>query len=130
MNRYCILVGAILGLSSVLAGAGGVHLLEDVLDQESLSTFQTAVRFQMYHAIVLLFLGLLNSKKQSMSLTLSFLCFIFGISLFCGSLYALALTGIGILGAIAPIGGIGLILGWACLLVGALTIGTNRRSSI
>ena len=130
MNHYCILVGAILGLSAVLAGAGGAHLLEDLLDQKSLSTFQTAVRFQMYHAIVLLFLGLLHSKKQSMSLTVAFVCFIFGVGLFCGSLYALALTGIGILGAIAPIGGIGLILGWACLLSEAITIGRNRRSSI
>ncbi|GIT69457.1 MAG: hypothetical protein Ct9H300mP27_05610 [Chloroflexota bacterium] len=78
----------------------------------------------MYHAIVLLFLGLFHSKKQSMSLTLSFVCFIFGVGLFCGSLYALALRE-GILGAIAPIGGIGLILGWACLLFGAITIGRN-----
>ena len=130
MNRYCMALGSILGLSSVVIGAGGVHALGDRLDPESLNTFQTAVRFQMYHAIVLLFLGLLHYKKPSMSLTLSFLCFIFGISLFSGSLYALALTGIGALGMIAPIGGVGLISGWACLLVGTLRVGKVRRPSI
>ena len=122
MPHYCILLGSVLGLFSVLAGAGGVHALADVLDAESLSTFQTAARFQMYHAIVLLFLGFLHYKKQSKALTMAALFLIFGICLFSGSLYVLALTGIGILGMITPLGGLVLILGWACLVVGALTI--------
>ena len=114
-----ITIAAILGLISVIAGAAGTHALRDTLDAGTLRTFETAARFQMYHALALLATGMLSMRWQIRALTISTALFTLGTVLFSGSLYILALTGIGIFGAIAPIGGISLMAGWATLAFAA-----------
>jgi uncharacterized membrane protein YgdD (TMEM256/DUF423 family) len=119
MPRAIIAIAAIFGLISVLAGAAGTHALRDLLDAAALRTFETAARFQMYHALALLAVGILSMNWQTRVLAASTVLFTLGILLFSGSLYLLALTGIGIFGAIAPIGGICLMVGWASLAFAA-----------
>ena len=110
-----IAIAAILGLLAVIAGAAGAHALRDALDAGALRAFETAARFQMYHALALLATGILSMHWQPRALTAAAVLFVLGIVLFSGSLYILALSGIGIFGAIAPIGGICLMAGWASL---------------
>ena len=121
MNRMqlIIAIAAIFGLLAVIAGAAGTHALRDTLDGGALRTFETAARFQMYHALALLAVGILSMRWQTRVLTASAALFTLGILLFSGSLYILALSGIGIFGAIAPIGGISLMAGWASLVLAA-----------
>ena len=114
-----IAIAAILGLLAVIAGAAGTHALRNTLDAGALRTFETAARFQMYHALALIAIGILSIHWQTRALTVSAALFTLGILLFSGSLYILALSGIGIFGAIAPIGGISLMAGWATLAFAA-----------
>lgn len=119
MPRTIIAIAAIFGLISVIAGAAGTHALRDTIDASALRTFETAARFQMYHALALLAVGILSLRWQTRILTVSAILFTIGILLFSGSLYILALSGIGIFGAIAPMGGISLMSGWATLAYAA-----------
>ncbi len=112
---YWVGLGALSGLLSVLAGAVGTHALRDVLDPGPLNTFQTAVRFQMYHSLALVLTGILIDRGHVIQLTIAGWLFTLGVVFFSGSLYILALTGIGIFGALAPIGGLSLMAGWASL---------------
>ncbi len=109
-----------LGLLGVVAGAAGTHVLRGSLDPGALGTFETAVRFQMYHAFALLVTGLLADRWPSRWINSAAILFVLGTVLFSGSLYALALSGIGAFGAVAPVGGLSLILAWAALAVAAL----------
>ena len=118
-SRMWIIVGAILGLLGVVAGALGAHALRGILETDALATFQTAVRFQMYHAIVLLVVGLLAGRWRPGFINLACALFTAGVLLFSGSLYMLAITGIGVFGAVTPLGGVGLIAGWGTLIIGA-----------
>ena len=115
-----IVLGAIFGLMSVVAGALGTHALTAYLNADALDTFQTAVRFQMYHALALLATGLLSDRWKSGLISLAGALFATGVVLFSGSLYILAFTGIGVLGAVAPVGGVILIAGWTTLIIGAI----------
>ncbi len=126
-TRYWIGLGAVFGLFSVVAGALGVHALRDVLDPGALNTFQTAARFQMYHALALVLTGLLVDRWPARMLVAAGWLFTAGVVLFCGSLYILALTGIGVFGAVAPVGGLGLIGGWGLLIWSVLTSLFSRR---
>ena len=117
--RIIIAIAAVFGLLAVIAGAAGTHALRDTLDASALRTFETAARFQMYHALALLAVGILSMRWQTGILAVSTALFTLGILLFSGSLYILALSGIGIFGAIAPIGGISLMAGWAFLAIAA-----------
>lgn len=119
-TQIIIAIAAIFGLISVIAGAAGTHALRDALDAGALRTFETAARFQMYHALALLGVGILSTRWQTRALTVSTLLFTLGILLFSGSLYILALSGIGIFGAVAPVGGVCLMAGWASLIVASL----------
>jgi len=119
-GRIWILAGGVFGLLGVVAGAAGVHTLRNTLDPAALGTFETAVRFQMYHAIVLLAVGLLAGRWRRGLVTLAGALFTAGILVFSGSLYILAVTGIGAFGAVAPVGGLSLIAGWASLILGAI----------
>lgn len=115
-----IAIAAVFGLLAVMAGAAGAHALRDALDAGALRTFETAARFQMYHALALLAVGILSRRWQTRALTISAALFALGILLFSGSLYILAISGMGIFGAIAPIGGVSLMAGWAFLVLAAL----------
>ena len=120
-TRYWIGLGAVFALLSVVAGALGVHALRDTLDPGALNTFQTASRFQMYHALALVLTGLLVDRWPSRMLVAAGWLFTGGVVVFCGSLYILALTGIGLFGAVAPIGGLSLMGGWGLLILTVFT---------
>ena len=120
MTRFWMAVGASFGLLSVVAGALAVHSLRGVLEAGALNTFETAARFQMYHALALLATGLLAGRGSSRLINMAGGFFTAGIVIFSGSLYILALTGIGAFGAVAPVGGVSLIAGWAALIFAAL----------
>jgi uncharacterized membrane protein YgdD (TMEM256/DUF423 family) len=123
MTRTFLLIAAILGGLSVAAGAFASHALREQLSERSLSIFETGARYQMYHSITLLLVALLLSREEFPSATLIVAgwAFIAGIAIFSGSLYALSLTGIKVLGAITPLGGAAFIAGWGCLAIAALS---------
>jgi uncharacterized membrane protein YgdD (TMEM256/DUF423 family) len=120
MDRTFLLVGAALGFLGVTFGAFGAHGLKGRLSPEMLAVFETAVRYQMYHALALLIvaaaIGHLGSARL---LVLAGWLFFAGIVLFSGSLYAMAL-GAGSLGVVTPLGGLLFLTGWACLVLFAL----------
>jgi uncharacterized membrane protein YgdD (TMEM256/DUF423 family) len=119
--RSIITVGAVFGLLGVAGGAMGAHWLKNILDAGDMNTFEIGVRYQMYHALALLAVGVLAGSWDSAWVTRSAWLFTAGVVLFSGSLYLLAFTGIGVFGAVAPLGGICLIAGWASLVMGALS---------
>jgi uncharacterized membrane protein YgdD (TMEM256/DUF423 family) len=108
------ILGASLGGLAVVAGAFGAHGLKSVLPPESLSIFETAARYQMYHALALI--ALARMEPQRVFRLAGWLLFA-GIVIFSGSLYALALTSSRWLGAVTPLGGLSFIAGWACLAI-------------
>lgn len=121
MNKPLLRIAAFSGALSVALGAFGAHGLKKLVTPEIVTTFETGVRYQFYHTFALLILALLSEKLPANKLKWITRCFIIGIVLFSGSLYALTalqathtvgLTGIGIL---TPIGGLFFILGWLLL---------------
>lgn len=116
-------IAALLGGTSVAAGAFAAHALKTRLTESALEIFQTAARYQMYHALALLIVVLLLSRtpEPQTLLTASGIAFIVGVLIFSGSLYALSLSNIKVLGAVAPIGGLALIIGWGCLAIAGLS---------
>jgi uncharacterized membrane protein YgdD (TMEM256/DUF423 family) len=110
-----IAAGAAFGFLGVLLGAFGAHALKARLDAPLLEVWQTAVAYQFHHALALLAVGLLLRAAPSPLLQAAGLCFAAGILLFSGSLYALCLSGLRVLGAITPLGGLLFLAGWACL---------------
>ncbi len=121
MMRVFLTIAALLGGSAVGLGAFGAHALRERLSERSLEIFETAARYQMYHALALLLVGVLMSRSttEQTFLTASGWAFIVGVVLFCGSLYALSFSGIKWLGAVAPLGGLALMVGWAAIAVAA-----------
>ena len=120
MDKKIISTGAILGMIAIILGAFGAHALKKIVPFEALSTFETGVKYQMYHALFLVFLGLateLSKKAQKIIYNLV----VFGVIFFSGSIYLLAtksLTSFDFkaIGIITPIGGLLLILAWGILL--------------
>lgn len=109
-------LGAILGGLAVAGGAFAAHGLEKQLDERGLALFETAARYQMYHALALVAVGLLaGAGRSGRASDVAGWCFLLGVLLFSGSLYALALSGVRGLGAITPIGGVLFLVGWAAL---------------
>jgi uncharacterized membrane protein YgdD (TMEM256/DUF423 family) len=104
-------VGAILALLAVAFGAFGAHALREIVTPERLQTFETGVRYQMYHALALLVMSVLPLKHYRAAWLL-----LLGTIIFSGSLYLLVLTDVGILGAITPMGGLLQIIGWGLLI--------------
>ena len=122
-NPY-LFVTSISGLLAVLVGAFGAHGLKSVIVPSLLAVYQTGVQYHFYHVMAMLAVVILMLMRgESRALRLSFFGFLFGIILFSGSLYALAITGIRGLGAITPIGGLSFIFGWGCIIFDALTKG-------
>jgi len=108
------LLGSILAFSAVLLGAFGAHALKQTLSaHESVQTWETAVRYQMWHALGLILLSLINERQALPKMIGP--CLVIGTLLFSGSLYGLALDGPNWLGPITPLGGLCLIAGWALL---------------
>ncbi|HYF38222.1 MAG TPA: DUF423 domain-containing protein [Gemmatimonadales bacterium] len=119
MDRVFFLLGALSALISVAAGAFGAHALRHRLPAEALTVFETAARYQMYHALALLGTAWAASRWPGTLPVWAGWCFVVGTLVFCGSLYALALTGIRWLGAVTPIGGVAFLMGWLCLVLSA-----------
>jgi uncharacterized membrane protein YgdD (TMEM256/DUF423 family) len=121
MDRTFLLIGAVLGFLGVAFGAFGAHALKNRLSPELLAVFETGVRYQMYHAFaVLIVAAAIGHIGNARLLVIAGWVFFAGVLLFSGSLYTLALTGVGILGAITPLGGVLFLIGWACLAVFAI----------
>lgn len=118
--RACLLLGSAYGFLAVALGAFGAHALKARLSADMLAVWRTAVEYHFYHALALLLVGLLMRSAPSAPLSASGACFATGILLFSGSLYVLALSGVRVLGAITPLGGLFFLAGWACLFYGAL----------
>ena len=124
MNKAILITASVLGIISVTLGAFGAHVLKALISPEAQQTFETGVRYQMYHAILLLFVGTsvhirLKFKKQIYYFTL------IGVLLFSGSIYGLATNALTtfdfkIIGFITPIGGLLLIISWLSLFVNFL----------
>jgi uncharacterized membrane protein YgdD (TMEM256/DUF423 family) len=119
MDKTFLLVGALAGFTGVALGAFGAHALRGRLSPEMLVVFETGVRYQMYHAFAILIVGLVLGRMGGWMISTAGWLFTAGIVLFSGSLYLLAFTGVTVLGAITPIGGLAFLLGWACLAVAA-----------
>jgi uncharacterized membrane protein YgdD (TMEM256/DUF423 family) len=119
MDRVFFSIGALSAFISVAAGAFGAHGLRDRLSSEYLAVFETAARYQMYHALGLLAVAWAVARWPGSLPQWSGWLFVAGTLLFSGSLYALALTGVRWLGAITPLGGVAFLLGWLCLLASA-----------
>jgi len=118
-KQTSLLLGAISGGLAVAIGAFGAHALKPLLMETGReATFELAVRYQFYHALALLATGILTSETNRKTLHYSSLCFMLGIIFFSGSLYVLCFTGIKMLGAITPFGGVFFILGWVLLGAG------------
>jgi len=116
MQKNFLLVAAILGFLSVAFGAFGAHGLRDRLSPEMMAVFEIGVRYQMYHVFALVAVAAAIAHfGRARLLHIAGWAFLAGILIFSGSLYALALTGTGMFGAITPIGGVGFLVGWACL---------------
>jgi uncharacterized membrane protein YgdD (TMEM256/DUF423 family) len=121
---YLVALGGIAGLLAVAGGAFGAHGLRDVLEPARLQLFRTGIEYQMYHALALGVLGALqHGAGANPWFARAGSCFAGGIVLFSGSLYALALGAPRLVGVITPAGGLLFLLGWACVIAGALRRG-------
>jgi uncharacterized membrane protein YgdD (TMEM256/DUF423 family) len=119
MNKKLVTTAAILGIIAIVLGAFGAHALKKLLSVEELATFETGVRYQMYHALFLLCLGSIISISEKAKKTIHVLV-ISGVVLFSGSIYALATNNLTsfdfkVIGFVTPIGGALLIAAWAVL---------------
>lgn len=119
--RIFLAIAATFGGTSVAIGAFGSHTLRDRLSESALATLKTGTQYQMYHALVLLFVAVLLTTITSPPLTLkvSGYAFTIGVVLFSGSLYALALGSQGVFGIVTPFGGAALLTGWGSLFLTA-----------
>lgn len=126
MNKKLLITASILGLISIVLGAFAAHGLEKIITQNALETFQVGVRYQMYHALLLLFVG--NSNKiTTKSKSWIFLLIVIGVILFSGSIYGLAtneLTGFNFksIGFVTPLGGLLLIVSWVIMFIDFLKL--------
>src|SRR5882762_2469024 len=111
-------VGALSGFLAVLVGAFGAHTLRARLSPELLQAFETGARYQMFHALALLYIGMVAEREPRSRLRAAGWLFVTGTLLFSGSLYALALSGMRFFGAITPLGGVCFLLGWLALARG------------
>ncbi|MTI32713.1 DUF423 domain-containing protein [Xanthovirga aplysinae] len=113
MQKLTLIIGALAGGLAVMIGAFGAHALKASLEASGkLEVFETGVKYQFYHSLALLLIGLLMFHLEHKWLTYASYSMMGGILIFSGSLYILCLSGIGKWGAVTPIGGLLLIMGW------------------
>ena len=119
-TKTFIIISCTFGFLAVAIGAFGAHGLKEIIGLERMPIFETGNKYHFYHSIVSLFILLLSKQIGfNQYLKFSFCAMIIGIFLFSFSLYALAITGIKILGAITPLGGLSFLIGWLLLGIGA-----------
>ena len=124
MHKRFLVIASLFGALAVALGAFGAHSIKKIIQPGDLSTFQTAVQYQMYHAFAIMTTGILYEKFRNRWIHGAGVCFIVGIILFSGSLYVLtllkaneAVRSYG-LGLITPFGGLFFIMGWIFLFIG------------
>lgn len=128
MTKNVLIKAGIFGVIAVIGGAFGAHALKAILTPEQLTSFQTGVRYQMIHAVVLLFLFLLINKFEIKQFKIAVHLIFWGVILFSGSIYLLTLKNlIGLealkfVGPITPIGGLLIILGWVFIVLGGIKL--------
>jgi uncharacterized membrane protein YgdD (TMEM256/DUF423 family) len=120
MDKKIISTGAIFGMIAIILGAFGAHALKKVLSIEELSTFETGVKYQMYHALFLALIGTLELSVKTKKIIYNLV--VFGVIFFSGSIYLLATNSLTtfdfkVIGFITPVGGLLLILAWSALLI-------------
>ncbi|MGO4107927.1 DUF423 domain-containing protein [Paenibacillus sp. YAF4_2] len=121
MSHKYFAYGAIGAALAVALGAFGAHGLKDTLSEDMLEVYETGVRYHMYHALALMLVALLADRIGDTKLVrVGARLLLIGIVLFSGSLYALALSDISILGAITPLGGVAFLVGWGYIAAAAL----------
>lgn len=124
MHKGFIKIAALLGALAVALGAFGAHGLKKLVPIDTVSTFETGVRYQMYHVFALLLVGMMYSNGSQKNLRAAGYCFLAGMLLFSGSLYLLTAlkatetVGLNGIGIITPFGGVFFIAGWLLMLVG------------
>ncbi|MGG1368754.1 DUF423 domain-containing protein [Priestia megaterium] len=119
--KLFLIIGAINAMLAVVLGAFGAHGLEGKISEKYLEVWKTGVQYQMFHAMGLFVIAFLLSKfPQSSLLTASGWIMFAGIVLFSGSLYVLSTSGIKVLGAITPLGGVAFIVAWILIVVAAV----------
>lgn len=119
--KRVLATGAIFAGLAVILGAFGAHGLEDILIENGrLDTYQTATQYHMYHSLGMILLGAIGQGFVKVKVAPIFWLWAIGLLFFSGSLYTLAISNITVLGAVAPIGGLAFILGWALLAWKAL----------
>lgn len=117
MDKTFAALGAISGLLAVTLGALGAHALADRLAADRLALFETAARYQMYHALALWAAAWATTRYSGAAALWAGWLFAAGTVVFCGTIYALALGAPRWLGAVTPVGGLAFMAGWAALLV-------------
>ena len=128
MSKSILIKAGVLGVIAVLGGAFGAHALKEILSPEHLVSFQTGVRYQLIHAVVLLFLFLLINKFESAPFKIAANLIFWGVLLFSGSIYILTLKNIiglealKFAGPITPIGGLLIISGWVFIVLGGVRL--------
>ena len=122
MARIFWLMASVLGFLGVGIGAFGAHGLKARLSEANLAIFQTGVQYHFIHALALLATALCLARAPHAGLLWAGWLFVVGILVFSGSLYALAITDVRVLGAVTPLGGLAFLAGWACLAWAASAI--------
>lgn len=126
MFRRYFIIGAIGAALAIAFGAFGAHGLKDMVEERMLANFETGVRYHMYSALGIMLIALASKVVAgSKQLSLGALLITIGTCIFSGSLYVMALTGITMLGAITPIGGVLMIAGWIFVVTGLLKFKDN-----
>jgi uncharacterized membrane protein YgdD (TMEM256/DUF423 family) len=122
VDRALLVIAGVFGLSGVGAGAFGAHALARRIPAERLVTFETAVRYQLWHTFAIFAVVVLRSLgPDTLSETVAGWSFVLGVLLFSGSLFALAVTGVRRWGIVTPFGGLAFLVGWGCFIVAAAT---------
>ena len=120
-ERHLVAAGAINMFIAVAAGAFGAHALKHSLSADMLAVWQTAAHYQMIHALGLIAIAILMPRYQTVLLKRAGIIMLLGILIFSGSLYALAISGIRVLGVITPVGGVAFLIAWTMLTWAAAT---------
>ncbi len=115
VGRRLIMIGCVVAGVGVAAGAFGAHMLKTILEPPLVAAYDTATRYQMYHAFGMVLVGIVMRVYDDRRLAMAGWLFATGMVLFCGSLYGIALAGLKWLGPITPLGGLTFIIGWGLL---------------
>ena len=130
MNKKLLVTGAVLGILGIILGAFAAHGLKALISEQSLQSFETGVRYQMYHAFLLLILGSINSIQEKSKKTI-YILIVVGVLFFSGSIYGLStnvLTSVNFnkIGWITPLGGLLLIVAWIIMLINFLKLKSDN----